>query len=60
MNLTTDQLGRLITLLRDTKIPDESFEWNRNKLDDVLTTNLIDGNEDIFNTLTSEFIKRTS
>ena len=57
-DLTTAQLGRLIALLRDTEIPDESFEWNRNKLEGVLTTNLIKGNEDIFEALSSEFIRR--
>ena len=45
--LTTEQLGRLIKLLRDTEIPDGS-----------VTTNLIDGNEDIWKALNSEFIRR--
>ena len=49
MNLATEQIGRLIKLMRDT-----SFKK------DLIETNLIDGNEDIFQALSSEFIKRTS
>ena len=57
-DLTTTQLGRLLSLLRDTRIPDYRFEFNRNKLEGVLTTNLIKDNEDIWKALSSEFIRR--
>lgn len=46
--LTTNQIGRLLILLRDTEIT----------LNDLVTTNLIKDNEDIWNSLVSEFIDR--
>ena len=46
--LTTNQIGRLLILLRDTEIT----------LNDLVKTNLIKDNEDIWNSLVSEFIDR--
>jgi len=48
MNLTTEQLGRLLCLMRDTKIKK-----------DLIKTNLIENNEDIWSVLVQEFIRRT-
>ena len=48
MNLTTEQLGRLLCLMRDTEIKKN-----------LIKINLIKDNEDIWNVLIQEFIKRT-
>jgi len=48
MNLTTEQLGRLLCLMRDTEIKK-----------DLIKTNLIENNEDIWSVLVQEFIRRT-
>ena len=48
MNFTTNQIGRLLCLMRDTSIK-KGF----------IKTNLIEDNEDIWKILTQEFIKRT-
>ena len=48
MNFTTDQIARLLCLMRDTSIK-KGF----------VKTNLIEGNEDIWQMLSQEFIKRT-
>ena len=48
MNFTTEQIGRLLCLMRDTSIKKN-----------LIPTNLIEGNEDIWKILTKEYIKRT-
>ena len=49
MNFTTNQIGRLLCLMRDTSIKKGFIE-----------TNLIEDNEDIWQILCKEFVKRTS
>lgn len=51
--LTTEQLGRLIVLMRDTY-----FYSNKGFVGH--TRNLVEDNEDIFQALSDEFVKRTS
>ena len=46
-NLSTEQLGRLLLLMRDTKITKNFVE-----------TNLIEGNEDIWSIISNEWQKR--
>ena len=48
MNFTTEQIGRLLCLMRDTSVEK-----------DFIQINLIEGNEDIWQILSQEFIKRT-
>ena len=48
-NLSTEQLGRLLLLMRDTKITKNFVE-----------TNLIEGNEDIWSIISNEWQKRTN
>jgi len=48
MNFTTEQIGRLLCLMRDTSIKKN-----------LIPTNLIEGNEDIWKILSQEYIKRT-
>ena len=48
MNFTTEQIGRLLCLMRDTSVKK-----------DFIQINLIEGNEDIWQILSQEFIKRT-
>ena len=48
MNLTTEQLARLLCLMRDTEIKK-----------DLIKINLIKNNEDIWSVLVQEFIRRT-
>ena len=46
-NLSTEQLGRLLILMRDTKITKNFVE-----------TNLIEGNEDIWSIISNEWRKK--
>ena len=48
-NLSTEQLGRLLLLMRDTKITKNFVE-----------TNLIEDNEDIWSIISNEWQKRTN
>tara|TARA_Y100000361_G_scaffold20109_1_gene15673 strand:- start:196 stop:342 length:147 start_codon:yes stop_codon:yes gene_type:complete len=48
MDFTTEQIGRLLCLMRDTSVK-KGF----------IKTNLIEGNEDIWQVLSQEFIRRT-
>ena len=48
-DFSTEQLGRLLLLMRDTKITKNFVE-----------TNLIEGNEDIWSIISNEWQKRTN